>query len=66
MPHYLVTIQMNYRQMFLVEAATEQEARTNYAEGEQSDYSHGEPEVVSAEEVPLEDAKKQLDLFGTP
>lgn len=64
MPHYLVTIQMSYRQMFLVEAVNEETARTNYADGEQSDYWHGEPEIITVEEVPLEQATARLDLFG--
>ena len=64
MPHYLVTIQMNYRQMFLIEAASADEARLTYGDGEYSDDSHGEPEIIAVEQVPLEHAKGQLDLFG--
>lgn len=64
MPHYLVTVQMHYRQMFLIEAENEYEATANYADGEQSDYAHSEPAIIAIEDVTPEKGAEQLSLFG--
>jgi hypothetical protein len=64
MPHFLITVEMHYRQMFLVEAESEEQAKANYADGEQSDYFHTEPEIIAVELVEPETGAEQLSLFG--
>jgi len=55
---------MQYRQMFLIEAENEEQARLNYGNGEQSDYDHSEPEIIAVEVVEQEKGEEQLFLFA--